>query len=193
VAAEANLERALTRAGDCEAAYREAMSTMRRQFNLAFFKRLLVGDDDTITAELAEPFDTILDEELRRAVIAKASDELTDAVDEALRQRETDGHHGRNDKRPQKPTLASVGAVSASGHSWRGGFSPAIMVRMRGLEPPPGCPDTDLNRARLPIPPHPRVGRATISQRRRPYSDDAPRSDGSGIPGFFSSLRARLC
>lgn len=31
-------------------------------------------------------------------------------------------------------------------------------MRMRGLEPPPGRPDTDLNRARLPIPPHPRVG-----------------------------------
>src|ERR1700736_5846463 len=31
-------------------------------------------------------------------------------------------------------------------------------MRMRGLEPPPGCPDTDLNRARLPIPPHPRAG-----------------------------------
>ena len=30
-------------------------------------------------------------------------------------------------------------------------------MRMRGLEPPPGRPDTDLNRARLPIPPHPRV------------------------------------
>ena len=29
-------------------------------------------------------------------------------------------------------------------------------MRMRGLEPPPGLPDTDLNRARLPIPPHPR-------------------------------------
>ncbi len=39
------------------------------------------------------------------------------------------------------------------------------MVRMRGLEPPPGCPDTDLNRARLPIPPHPRAD-AKISQRR---------------------------
>jgi hypothetical protein len=38
------------------------------------------------------------------------------------------------------------------------------MVRMRGLEPPPGFPDTDLNRARLPIPPHPR-GLAKISQR----------------------------
>ena len=32
-----------------------------------------------------------------------------------------------------------------------------IAMRMRGLEPPPGCPDTDLNRARLPIPPHPRA------------------------------------
>jgi hypothetical protein len=30
-------------------------------------------------------------------------------------------------------------------------------MRMRGLEPPPGFPDTDLNRARLPIPPHPRA------------------------------------
>jgi hypothetical protein len=40
-------------------------------------------------------------------------------------------------------------------------------MRMRGLEPPPGFPDTDLNRARLPIPPHPRVGeRAKISHRR---------------------------
>src|SRR5580692_12016205 len=40
-------------------------------------------------------------------------------------------------------------------------------MRMRGLEPPPGLPDTDLNRARLPIPPHPRVGeRAKISHCR---------------------------
>jgi hypothetical protein len=32
-------------------------------------------------------------------------------------------------------------------------------MRLRGLEPPPGCPDTDLNRARLPIPPQPRAVR----------------------------------
>src|SRR4051812_3274676 len=31
-------------------------------------------------------------------------------------------------------------------------------MRMRGLEPPRGFPHTDLNRARLPIPPHPRGG-----------------------------------
>jgi len=33
---------------------------------------------------------------------------------------------------------------------------------MRGLEPPRGCPHTDLNRARLPIPPHPR-GQTIVS------------------------------
>ena len=30
------------------------------------------------------------------------------------------------------------------------------MVRAKGLEPSWGCPHTDLNRTRLPIPPHPR-------------------------------------
>jgi hypothetical protein len=41
-------------------------------------------------------------------------------------------------------------------------------MRMRGLEPPPGFPDTDLNRARLPIPPHPHAGGdAKISHPRR--------------------------
>src|SRR5947208_4909178 len=34
-------------------------------------------------------------------------------------------------------------------------------MRMRGLEPPRGCPHTALNRARLPIPPHPRDGQCS--------------------------------
>jgi hypothetical protein len=33
---------------------------------------------------------------------------------------------------------------------------PRYDMRMRGLEPPRACAHTDLNRARLPIPPHPR-------------------------------------
>jgi site-specific DNA recombinase len=37
--AEANLQRAVTRVGDCAAAYGAAADRMRRQFNLAFFKR----------------------------------------------------------------------------------------------------------------------------------------------------------
>ena len=92
----------------------------------------MVGDDDTITGGLAEPFETILSEELRCAVIARAGEELTEAVDEALRQRGI----APEDKRPQEPESVPVGAVSASRHSWRGGFSPAMMVRSSGLEPP---------------------------------------------------------
>ena len=45
--AETNLKRALARVGDCETAYREASDTMRRQFNLAFFERLLIDEDYT--------------------------------------------------------------------------------------------------------------------------------------------------
>ena len=39
-----------------------------------------------------------------------------------------------------------------------GGRSPPSRMRMRGLEPPRPERHTDLNRARLPIPPHPRDG-----------------------------------
>ena len=38
------------------------------------------------------------------------------------------------------------------------------MVRARGLEPPWGCPHTDLNRTRLPIPPRPQS--VTLHQKR---------------------------
>ena len=192
-AAEANLERALTRAGDCMAAYREATPTMRRQFNMAFFKRLLVGDDDSITGELAEPFDAILGEELRRAVIASQGEELTQAVDEALRQRDTDDQGEQNDERPQGPEPVLVGAASASNPSWRGGFSPKILVRMRGLEPPPGFPDTDLNRARLPIPPHPRaVGSEDIAPSSSPEQHDGPCATCSRQCGQTSRLGPSL-
>ena len=39
---------------------------------------------------------------------------------------------------------------------------PDLAMRMRGLEPPRGFPHTDLNRARLPIPPHP-PGRPSVA------------------------------
>ena len=79
-----------------------------------------------------------------------------------------------------------------------------LVMRMRGLEPPPSYLDTDLNRARLPIPPHPRAGRdAKISHR-----DSIPEVAGEGPhalrlrgwvrpfgrarSGCFASLRAQL-
>ena len=42
------------------------------------------------------------------------------------------------------------------------------MVRVKGLEPPWGKPHTDLNRTRLPIPPHPHVARKTSEKNLTP-------------------------
>jgi site-specific DNA recombinase len=165
--AEANLQRAVNRVGDCAAAYGAAADRMRRQFNLAFFKRLLLDDEGMVSGELAEPFELLLGEELRRAAVAQASDELREAVDEALRRRSSEGRLVPNDQRPQGPE-ALVGAAATSTLSGCGGFSPKTLVRMRGLEPPPGFPDTDLNRARLPIPPHPRAGESEDTARPGP-------------------------
>jgi hypothetical protein len=59
---------------------------------------------------------------------------------------------------------------------------------MRGLEPPPGFPDTDLNRARLPIPPHPRAVGAKISH--RDSSSNAARAGSARAP--IVSLRLSI-
>jgi site-specific DNA recombinase len=126
-AAETNLARALTRAGDCQAAYSEASSSMRRQFNLAFFKRLLIDDEYSVSGELAEPFDVILGDELRRAVIAREAEAVTDAIERA---------GSENEQRPREPELALVGAES-SDPSWERGLNPKIMVPRAGLEPAP--------------------------------------------------------
>jgi site-specific DNA recombinase len=159
--AESNLQRALTRVGDCMTAYREAAGPLRRQFNLAFFKRLLIDDEYNVQGELAEPFDVLLGDDLRRAAAVKASEELQEAVEEVLRRRAAEGVVIENDQRPREPERLLVGAEPPR-LSRRGGFSPEHLVRMRGLEPPRPDGHGDLNAARLPIPPHPRVGDATI-------------------------------
>src|SRR5580698_5062391 len=61
---------------------------------------------------------------------------------------------------------------------------------MRGLEPPPGFPDTDLNRARLPIPPHPRAaGKRRYRTGMRPGRSVGSESFAGAAMG--SSERAR--
>jgi DNA invertase Pin-like site-specific DNA recombinase len=134
--AESNLQRALTRVGDCMAAYREAAGPLRRQFNLAFFKRLLIDDEYNVTGELAEPFDTLLGDNLRRAAAIRANEELQGAVEDVIRRRGAVGVPFQNDQHPREPERSLVGAESGSSVSFRGGFSPASLVRPRGLEPP---------------------------------------------------------
>jgi hypothetical protein len=109
--AESNLSRALTRVGDCETAYREAAGSLRRQFNLAFFKRLLVGDEYTGHGELAEPFDALLGDDLQRIVAVRANQELQDGIREVLRQRKAEGVT-QNEQHPREPGRPPVGAAS---------------------------------------------------------------------------------
>jgi hypothetical protein len=81
-------------------------------------------------------------------------------------------------RRPRR-TCASRRMGSEQAH---GKADDCFGVRMRGLEPPPSCLDTDLNRARLPIPPHPRAGEdAKISHR-----PGTSRSTPEGVRGAVS-------
>ena len=107
--AEGNLKRALTRVGDCETAYREADGPLRRQFNLAFFQRLLIGDEYTVDGELAEPFDTPLGDELRRAVVVRANQELQDDIEQTIRKGAAGGVAVENEQHPQEPETARRG------------------------------------------------------------------------------------
>jgi hypothetical protein len=134
--AESNLKRALTRVGDCMAAYQEASGPLRRQFNLAFFRRLLIDDEYTVTGELAEPFDSLLGAELRRAVAVRANQALQDGIKKVIRQRDAQSIATPNEQHPREPERPLVGAASATDSAFGGGFSTEHLVRPSGLEPP---------------------------------------------------------
>jgi site-specific DNA recombinase len=136
--AESNLKRALTRAGDCHAAYQAASGPLRRQFNLAFFRRLLIDDDYSVTGVLAEPFDTLLGPALQRAIAVRASEGLQDTITKELRQRDAAGVVIENQQHPREPAEPlPVGAASATTFSYGGGFSTEDLVPRAGLEPAP--------------------------------------------------------
>ncbi len=130
--AETNLKRALTRAGDCMAAYREAGGPLRRQFNLAFFKRLLIDDDYAVIGELAEPFDALLGTELRRAVAIRTSETLQDAIAQRQRQSAAEGVVIEDEQRPRKPERLLVGAATTPAPSLELGFTTEHLVRRWG-------------------------------------------------------------
>src|SRR3954468_4407581 len=67
--------------------------------------------------------------------------------------------------------------------TYRAPAADEVAMRMRGLEPPRGFPHTDLNRARLPIPPHPRGG-ASVA---------VPLGPETGSPHLRDRARARAC
>ncbi len=131
--AETNLRRALQLVADCETAYREAPNPIRRQFNQAFFKQLLIDENYKVTGELAKPFDILLGEELRQAAALKAVDDLREAVDKVLEEQSDRIETGDCE-------LALVGAGLGSSESLTSylgqGLKYETMVGTRGLEPP---------------------------------------------------------
>ena len=128
--AEANLERALAFAGNCEAAYRAASPTVRRQFNQALFEQLLIDEDYDVQGELAEPFQRLLSDPLRRAAIEHADDELRQAIERALGERE-----GPRPEKAERPPTELVGAGQPTTSCKVVGWSQEAMVELVGLEP----------------------------------------------------------
>jgi site-specific DNA recombinase len=155
------LEEALRLLDQAGAAYQLATPTIRRMFNQALYEQLQIIDGD---------------------VVATIPTPLIQALQSLGEPRK------RGTRRPQRSRTALRDAIHAEQEArkdqgvlnGRVGLHNDQMVRMRGLEPPPGCPDTDLNRARLPIPPHPRAGgEAKISHRSR---TGAKRAALRGVP-----------
>ncbi len=124
-AAKTNLAKAMALIADCHAAYLAAPDKVRRQFNQAFFQRLLIDDNYTVTSELAEPFQTLLSEEVRQYVARRAEADRRATIDDLLRPTDPD------DEEPPTPELALAGAAV---HSVEG-LKEKTMVGATGLEP----------------------------------------------------------
>jgi hypothetical protein len=107
---------------------------VRRQFNLAFFDRLLIDEEYKVRGELAKPFDAILGDELRRAAIAKADEDTRTAVEEAL-QEQREQIEAINEQRPHEPERVLVGADSTPAISEVVGWNANNMVELVGIEP----------------------------------------------------------
>jgi hypothetical protein len=130
-----------------QVAYRQAAPAERRLFNQAFFEWLRVDEEKVVSHRLAEPFGPEPpkdgpDADLSRLGVGWNS-EKTKAANGALAR--------------ALPAADRVGSTRTPGPFFRaGGSNVAALVRLRGVEPPRSFLHTDLNRARLPVPPQPR-------------------------------------
>ncbi len=123
-------------------------------------KRVLVASREVLTEEAAPPLPLAVAGALiqSRGAMEADREELVPCEGlDALLWRQLDSHAFKK----AFPDRVELGCRAQSDPSrrLRTDYAPrrrVLAMRMRGLEPPRGCPHTDLNRARLPIPPHPR-------------------------------------
>ncbi len=137
-----HLDYALALTDNVHSAYQVARPGIRRLLNQAIFEWIKIEREDAIEAELAEPLASLHSDDL-----APIRDGNLDSPPK-LKTPASLAQNGGSDVR----LLLPIPSVT----TYRDGSYVESLVRMRGLEPPRGCPHGDLNAARLPIPPHPR-------------------------------------
>lgn len=121
---QTTLDKALDLAQDCQVAYRLAGPKLRRLFNQAFFEKLLLDDEGNVASVLAEPFGSLLGEELAaeaEAHLAVASRSVQDGEAEEAGLTITE-------------TGAAVPDRDGGGHA-RAGVNVMHLVPAVGLEP----------------------------------------------------------
>ena len=121
---EDNLKAALDLTVDCALAYRAAPEHVKKQFNQVFFSRVLVHGDSSITAELAEPFSSLLNPGFRATCRPESADEAPDAKKPTLSSGLLPKSNNSNRRARRNP-------ASFLAHS----LSKTLLVEPRGIEP----------------------------------------------------------
>ena len=122
---EHNLQAALDLTVNCALAYKAAPDHIKKQFNQAFFKRILVNADTSLDPELAPPFDVLLGPELRVAARQQPS-EVSQQANEPTQL------SGLIHKSNISNQLTPCQRVFSLAH----GSSNSLLVGAEGLEPP---------------------------------------------------------
>jgi site-specific DNA recombinase len=141
------LDVALDLMGDMQLAYRQAGPNERRLLNQAFFERIEIAEEEVVGSQIAEPFaglKGITQQEAAEREAAKAH--LAASWDLETELEKT---------RFAEPFDGSWEAETLGLFSETEGSNVEALVRLRGVEPPRALAHTDLNRARLPVPPQP--------------------------------------
>jgi site-specific DNA recombinase len=126
---DANLNAALKIVTNLQATYITAPESVRRQLNQALFKRIEVDDKGDVTAELAEPFYTLLSPPARQLAASRTRQDIANQASEPYRQIWDDS---LNDEGAH----VSVSAFHSHHRSFRGGLNREALVAPGGVEPP---------------------------------------------------------
>ncbi len=153
-AALEQLDLALQLTDHIQAAYITAQPTTRRLFNQAIFERIWISRETVEDAQLAQPFHDLLASQ--RQPDSGRQQGLQD--DDRPKPAPFQGWNLSGPRRQRRPGNEKAPTAVLC----RGGSNVHRMVRMRGLEPPPGYPDTDLNRGQARKM-RPRASRSSVS------------------------------